>query len=304
MTTFVGMKQINLKYDPNLSIKENAAKCGVTVHAVRWYIKTHDIDRRFDSQMSKFLAVQKVKAKNPSASIKEIADKTGLALNTVRKYLKEENAPSKVSSSKLSKFDLSKATSVIKSVSKNQDEILYNILRLYIKTETFDCDLTTSIGVFYRGIIPLPKHLYDKYPQMDNVKPLDEACNLPDNSFHSIVVDLPFIVNPKNTETSKINKRFSSFRTIEELYDANDTMLKLSYRLLKSKGFLIMKTMDVNYSLKQHWICNYVQNKAKEVGFKLRDIFILISKTKLLSSGWNQQHSARKYHSYFLIFEK
>lgn len=83
MTTFVGMKQINLKYDPNLSIKENAAKCGVTVHAVRWYIKTHDIDRRFDSQMSKFLAVQKVKAKNPSASIKEIADKTGLALNTV-----------------------------------------------------------------------------------------------------------------------------------------------------------------------------------------------------------------------------
>lgn len=298
------MKKIDLQYAPNLSIEENAEKCGVTVHAIRWYIKTHDIDRRLDAQMAKFLAVQKVKAKNPNVSVKEIAEKTGLALNTVRKYLKEENAPSKVSSSKLSKFDLSKASSIIKSVSKDQDEILYNILRLYVKTETFDCDLTTSIGVFYRGIIPLPKHLYDKYPQMDNVRSLDEAYNLPDNSFHSIVVDLPFIVNPKNTETSKIIKRFTSFHTIEELYEANDTMLELSYGLLKSKGFLVMKTMDVNYSLKQYWLCNYVQNKGKELGFRLRDIFILVSKTKILSADWKQQHSARKYHSYFLVFEK
>lgn len=299
------MKKIGLQYDPNLSIEENAEKCGVTVHAIRWYIKTHDIDRRFDAQMAKFLAVQKVKAKNPNASVKEIAEKAGLAQNTVRKYLKEENAPSKVDSSKLSKFDLSKATSVIKSVSKSQDEILYNILRLYVKTETFDCDLTTSIGVFYHGIIPFPKHLYDKYPQMDNVRSLDEAYNLPDNIFHSIVVDLPFIVKDKQSaRTSMISKRFSSFLTIKELYDANDTMLELSYRLLKSKGFLIMKTMDVNYSLKQYWLCNYVQNKAKELGFRLRDIFILVSKTKILSAEWKQQHSARKYHSYFLVFEK
>lgn len=304
MTTFALMKKIDLQYDPNLSIEANAEKCGVTVHAIRWYIKTHDIDRRFDSQMAKFLAVQRIKAKKPDVSVKEIASETGFALNTVRKYLKEENKPSIIDSKKLSKFDLSKASTIIKSVSKNQDEILYNILRLYVKTATFDCDLTTSIGVFYRGIIPLPKHLYDKYPQMDNVRSLDEAFNIPDNIFHSIVVDLPFIVSPENSKNSKINKRFTSFRSVQELYDANDSMLELSYRLLKPKGFLIMKTMDVNYSLKQYWLCNYVQNKAKELGFRLRDIFILVSKTKILSAEWKQQHSARKYHSYFLVFEK
>ena len=225
--------------------------------------------------------------------------------NTVRKYLNPANEPSKIGTEKVSKFELSKASQIIKSISNSQDEILYNILRLYVHTDTYDCDLTASIGVFYRGIIPKPQHLYDKYPQMENVRSLNEAFELPNECFHSIVLDLPFTVKDEaSAQTSMVSQRFTSFLTMQELYDTNDTMLNLAYRLLEKKGYLIMKTMDIKYSGKQYWIGNYVQNKAQEIGFRLEDMFILMSKTKVLSTGWHNQHSARKYHSYFFVFKK
>ncbi len=78
------MKQVNLRYDPNLSIEENAAKCGVTVHAIRKYIQTNGIDRRHDAKLSKFLAVQKAKTEKPNATVTEIAKELGFSENTVR----------------------------------------------------------------------------------------------------------------------------------------------------------------------------------------------------------------------------
>jgi len=299
------MKNVSLKYDPNLSIEDNAKKCGVTVHAIRKYIQANGIDRRHDAQLAKFLAVQKVRALKPHATVREIAEELGISQNTVRKYLNPANEPSIIGTEKVSKFELSKASQIIKSISNSQDEILYNILRLYVHTDTYDCDLTASIGVFYRGIIPKPQHLYDKYPQMENVRSLDEAFELPNECFHSIVLDLPFIVKDEaSAKASMVSQRFTSFLTMQELYDTNDTMLNLAYRLLKKKGYLIMKTMDIKYSGKQYWIGNYVQNKAQEIGFRLEDMFILMSKTKVLSTGWHNQHSARKYHSYFFVFKK
>ena len=299
------MKNVSLRYDPNLSIEDNAKKCGVTVHAIRKYIQANGIDRRHDAQLAKFLAVQKVRTLKPHATVREIAEELGISQNTVRKYLNPINEPSKIGTEKVSKFELAKASQIIKSISNSQDEILYNILRLYVHTETYDCDLTASIGVFYRGIIPLPQNLYDKYPQMENVKSLSEAFELPNEYFHSIVLDLPFIVKDEvSAQTSMVSQRFTSFLTMQELYDTNDTMLNLAYRLLKKKGYLIMKTMDIKYSGKQYWIGNYVQNKAQEIGFRLEDMFILMSKTKVLSTGWHNQHSARKYHSYFFVFKK
>jgi len=39
------------------------------------------------------------------------------------------------------------------------------------------------------------------------------------------------------------------FLTMQELYETNDTMLNLAYRLLKKKGYLIMKTMNDEYKI-------------------------------------------------------
>lgn len=62
--------------------------------------------------------------------------------------------------------------------------------------------------------------------------------------------------------------------------------------------------MDCYYANKQYWVCNYVQNKAKEIGFELEDIFILLSKTQWPSSHGYIQHTAKKNHSYFYVFKK
>jgi len=47
-------------------------------------------------------------------------------------------------------------------------------------------------------------------------------------------------------------------------------------------------------------------NMAQELGFYPRDLFILTSNVRINSFGtkWTKQEHARKYHSYFWVFEK
>ena len=299
------MNKVKLKYDPNLSIKENAAMCGVSESAVRKYIRTNGIDRNYDNKVAKKRAILTLKEENPSISLAEMAHRLGYSVNTIRKYLSLDENQSDIDTSKVSTFDITKPSVVIKTVSENQDEILHNILRLYVKKSTFDCDFTYSVGNFYISLNK-PLFKFDINPQLEDVRPLDEAHDISPNSLHSVVVDLPFIVNVNNNGKfkSKIAKRFDYFKSEKELYEANNRMIELAYSKLKIGGFLIMKTMDVCGPSKQLWINNYVQNKAAECGFILEDIFILVSQTKyLFTSGLRQRH-ARKYHSYFFVFRK
>ena len=93
----------------------------------------------------------------------------------------------------MSRFDI-RNRNAIKTVSSSQTEILLWIMHLYNGDKPFDCDLTASVLKFYKSV-PVPESLYDKYPQLPQVKDLVEADALPDASFSSIVFDLPFIVS-------------------------------------------------------------------------------------------------------------
>ena len=247
--------------------------------------------------------VQKLKKQDPTISFVDIQKKTGYSINTIKKHLNVSINDIKQNNHKLSRFDLSKSHNLIKSVSDNQDEILSNIINLYVKNDCIDCDFTYSKGIFYKHI-PLPKLKYDKYPISNEVNPLKDAYNIKDSSLHSIIIDLPFIVRNENTSTSMVDKRFNSFKSIEELYETNHKMIGLAFNKLKSKGILIMKTMDINFNGKQYWIGNFVQNEAFNIGFELIDTFILISKSKILTNNGITQHCARKWHSYFFVFKK
>ena len=134
------------------------------------------------------------------------------------------------------------------------------------------------------------------------MKPLDEVDLLPDESFHSVVYDLPFIVS--SGAMSKIKERFTYFESIDEIYRANDEMLERSRRILKEQGLLIVKTMDVCHGNKQLWISDYVVQKAYDLGFQLIEKFILLSNLRLFARSTHQQKVARKYHSYFFVFRK
>ena len=112
------------------------------------------------------------------------------------------------------------------------------------------------------------------------------------------------VKDEKSAKSSLISQRFDSFRSVDELYHVNSEMLNLSYRLLRDKGLLVIKTMDIYHNGRQYWISDFVNAKAIETGFILIDKFILISKSKLLSPSGRVQHCARKWHSYFLVYRE
>ena len=63
---------------------------------------------------------------------------------------------------------------IIKNISFDQTEILYNIMKLYNDGQPFDCDMTASELKFYEGrgakyTIPVPKILFDVFPQDERV---------------------------------------------------------------------------------------------------------------------------------------
>ena len=296
---------IKTKYNPRLSMKANAESMGVSVHTLRAWLKQHNIDRRFDSMFAKYTAVKKYQKRGLSAQ--KIADKTGYALMTVYKYMRMDSFEKQTEKDKLSSFDMSHSETVIKSVSYEQQQILNNILKLHLPDNTngYDCDMTYSKGNFYKdGIVPQPKLKYDKYPQVEGVLPLEDAEKIEDGSLNSIVIDLPFLIlAPQWLRNSKVKARFNSFDTLEEATEVNKYMLRLAYNKLKKKGILVFKTMDIRAENRNIWMSFYVQQWAKEIGFELIDTFILIAPSKILNRGMNQK-VARKYHSYFYVFQK
>jgi len=200
---------------------------------------------------------------------------------------------------------------VIKSISYDQTEIINNIIKLYIENGIIDCDPTYSKGVFYKknNVIP-PKLKFDLYPVLDDVVKSDSS-NLPlDNeSLDSIMFDPPFVVSKgpslkKNKEGSNIiSSRFSSFESIPKLWDYYNKSLIEFYRILKPGGILIFKCQDTVSGGKNYFSHNHVMNKALETGFYTKDLFILLAKNRIIGKMKKQQH-ARKYHSYFWVFQK
>lgn len=294
---------LHYKYNPAVSVKENAARCGVSVAAIRKFIQENNIDRKGDAAIHRQRAIKELRSKNPSISIAEIQRQTGYSYNTIRKYLLMLDDVSKTNTKKVSRFEISNNT-IIKSVSDDQDEILCNILRLYVPEGRFECDFTYSIGNFYKHITQ-PNLKFDKYPQADCVLPLEKAEQIQTSSLNSVVVDLPFIVKDKSNinEQSKIALRFKYFNSVAELYKVNEDMLNLSFKVLKRGGILVVKTMDVCAAGGQVWVSDYVYHKAIELGFELLDKFILVSPSMYVFMKGTQKH-ARKYHSYFLVFKK
>ena len=77
-------KRIN--YNPSLSISENASKNGVTEDAVRYYIRSHNIDRRKEGQIKIISDCRRLLATEPELSPFQISRKLPYSINTVKKY--------------------------------------------------------------------------------------------------------------------------------------------------------------------------------------------------------------------------
>lgn len=202
---------------------------------------------------------------------------------------------------------------IIKSISYDQTEIIKNILHLHVPTKIIDCDPTYSIGNFYKNTgIPEPQYKFDIIPQTKDTIQAD-ARNLPleNESLNCIMFDPPFLatkgksLKENNHNNNKINKRFGVYPTEEELHQFYVDAMKEFYRILKPKGILIFKCQDKVSSGKQYMTHCFVWQEAIKIGFYPKDLFILLAKNRIVAD-WQlkNQQNARKFHSYFWVFQK
>ncbi len=199
---------------------------------------------------------------------------------------------------------------LIKSISYDEQEIIQNILKLHCKYP-IELDPTYSKGYFYKGNFPEPIYKYDINPQIDGVERAD-AQNLPlkNESINTIMFDPPFLATKgkslkENKNNNYINKRFGVYPNEKELHQFYINALKEFYRILKKEGILIFKCQDKISSSNQYLSHVFIINEAEKIGYYTKDLFILLAKNRIVAN-WQikNQKNARKFHSYFLVFQK
>lgn len=202
---------------------------------------------------------------------------------------------------------------IIRSTNSNQEEIINDILKLHSKNGYIDVDVTYSKGVFYKsGVVEQPRLKFDLQPQTDDtVKCSSDNLSLVDNSVNTIMFDPPFVISGKtyanNQEgSSKIAKRFGTYHSFEELKTHYYYSLKEFYRVLEDDGIVIFKCQNTISSGKQHMSHYFIIKSALELGYYIKDEFLLTTNKKITSFGgrWKTQQHAMKYHSFFLVLQK
>jgi hypothetical protein len=198
----------------------------------------------------------------------------------------------------------------VRSVYGNNHDAIKNIMFLY-KIEQFELDCTYSKGSFWKDLKE-PKIKTDLVPLSDDVIGVDsEALPFENNSIESTMYDPPFVICGKKYKENKegssiIAKRFTGYQTFNELKSNYYNTLSELYRITKEGGLVVMKTQDTVSGGKNHLTHVMVIQMGLAIGFYPRDLFILTSKGRISSFGakWHKQEHARKFHSYFIVFEK
>ena len=185
--------------------------------------------------------------------------------------------------------------SLISTISFSNEEILRNIIELYVPSRRIELDPTYSKGNFYKtNVIDEPILKFDIFPQREEVVQAD-CRNLPlkDCSVSSIVFDPPFLATKGkslvvDSSANIIARRFSVFPTEKELHRFYVESLKELHRVLKDDGILIFKCQDKVSSGKQYFSHVFICNEAERIGFSAVDLFVLLAKTRLVAA-WQRK---------------
>lgn len=193
---------------------------------------------------------------------------------------------------------------IIKSISFSQAEILQNIVDLH--TGPIQCDPTFGLGNFYRGANgqPWPQFRFDIAPRMVGVVQAD-VCRLPleNGSVSSVMFDPPFMARTGPGATLKA--RFGELvGTIKDLWNFYFLAMREIHRVLVPGGWLIFKCQDGVLSGVNNFTHCEIYNMGKSLGFVPKDLFVLLAKHRMNHPKHTRQVHARKFHSYFFVFQK
>lgn len=197
-------------------------------------------------------------------------------------------------------------STLIKSINHDEIEILHNISDLFLDGKGFDCDPTYGRGKFYKSSFPAPGLKFDLLPRFDFIK---QSCatSLPleDGELNSLVFDPPFVAGHTKKPTGIIGEKYHGFPYMKDVWEFYDNAITEHFRILKDGGIYVFKCQD-SCSSDRNWFSHVrVIALAEAAGFYTRDMFILLTKNRLI--GHNHKHiqkHARKFHSYFIVFEK
>lgn len=294
------------KYDPALSVEENAANNNLTTAAIRSYIQARGIDRATDRQIHLYNKIKEYAREHPKDKAPQIANALGLTANTVRRYLKMTEEP-KAKEKKTTTINQADKLKFL-SVSEKQTDILKTILAIHLpKRNNFQCDLTAWKLGFYKDGLEKPTRCYDKYASILNNDDVEDLAvletNLFDSTFENIVINLPCSVEPPTTKSRvDVSTHFSS---LPELFDEHEKMLRLAYRKMQTNGILVYKTMDFTFCGSPYWLSDEVLRMAKEAGFELIDKYIYIDpKHSKIDRRRTRFTASVPAHAYFFVFKK
>ena len=195
----------------------------------------------------------------------------------------------------------------------NNSNIFPNILKLYVPERAIIADITYGRGGFWKNVDVLANNYILK---PSDIKDGIDCRDLPyeDATIDCVVFDPPYMHTPGGSAHNK-HQQFEIYyqnnTTVNEEKKYHEAVLDLyfkgsseAYRVLKSKGILIIKCQDEVCANKQRLTHIEITNELLLNGFIIEDLFVIVRNNRPGVSRIIKQNHARKNHSYFLVFRK
>ena len=197
-------------------------------------------------------------------------------------------------------------------------EVFPQILALHVPVGSRVADVTFGSGVFWKNVD------LGKYELVSSDIATGIDCrSLPyeNASFDALILDPPYMEGllRNNKDHKAGGGSHSAFR---EYYSNGDevnhtgpkwhaAVTDLYYkagaeglRVLKDNGVLIVKCQD-EVSANRQWLTHVeIINHYEQLGFYIKDLFVVVRQNKAVIARLKKQVHARKNHSYFLVFIK
>jgi hypothetical protein len=197
---------------------------------------------------------------------------------------------------------------VLTSYQCNNDHLMAQVARLYLRPGNRIADVTFGMGRFWRATDLTQYEFYPSDLLTVPERPYD-LRRLPYRSddFDVFVLDPPYMHHPaksrrhnadyKNAETT----RGFSHEDIIRLY--RDGMFE-GHRILKAGGFMMVKCKDEIESGRQRMSHIEIHDIAvNQLNMIVQDLFVLTQRSPVPYLGKTLQH-AKKNHSYLWVFQK